>query len=191
LTVKRFAIRQTGETCRTVKTTVAARLSVKVRVVWRLRFGPVVAIHVRDDLTPRRPERSGPPSLEEPALSEEDDPFEPFRLARSRGDPLAPVTAGDASVVAVVTAPAGAVVCKGAAGKGGTVGVVTGAGGGAGAGDVGTGSVGTVTVGTVTVGTVTGGTGTTSARTGPARSPAPTSTVVTAAARIPGQLPSG
>ena len=116
--MKRFAIWQTGETWRTVKTTVAARLSVNVKVAWRRRFGPLVAIHVRDDWTPCRPELWVPLSLEEPVLPEADDPFEPFGLTRVRGEPADPVTEGDAIFGAVVPAPAGELVGKGVAGTG-------------------------------------------------------------------------
>jgi hypothetical protein len=50
LTVNRAAIRQTGDTCLTTKTTLAGRGRVKVRVVKRRRFGPVVPIQPREDL---------------------------------------------------------------------------------------------------------------------------------------------
>jgi hypothetical protein len=44
LTVNRAVIRHSGDTCLTTKTTRAARGSVKVKVVKRRRFGPVIPI---------------------------------------------------------------------------------------------------------------------------------------------------
>jgi hypothetical protein len=88
-----------------VKTTVAARPSVKVRVVWRRRFGPLVAIHVRDDWKPCTPERSEGLPLESLELPEEDEPVEPPRI-----DPVPPVGAGDGSEGSVVRVPAGGLV---------------------------------------------------------------------------------
>lgn len=71
--MKRPTARQTGESCVTVKTTRAGRGSTKVSVVVRRFFGPLVAIHVRDEskcLT--RAGRDAPPLERAEELPEEE-----------------------------------------------------------------------------------------------------------------------
>ena len=53
-TAKRSAILQRGETCSTTKATRAALGSPKVKVVTRRRFGPLVAIQLREERKRKR-----------------------------------------------------------------------------------------------------------------------------------------
>jgi molecular chaperone DnaJ len=184
-TAKCAAIRQTGESCLTTKSTRAARGRTKVKVVPRSRFGPLVAIQGREERSRSTCVRSGPDAVD----AEDGDPAEPppavepatgeLALAAGAADP-AWVDSG--ACTEPTGSAGGATVGSGAL----VVGEETVAVG------VETVAVGVVTVtgsaGTVTVGTVgTGGTVTASAW--PPSRPPPTSTVVTAASLTSQQLP--
>jgi hypothetical protein len=158
----------------------------KVSVVPRLRFGPEVEIHVRDErrLSTRRP--SGRLRLDDLELPAEELPDEEERVELPSIEPT--VEAAEPTDEATVGAE-GAELVPPPAIRAGTVGAGTFGLDGTGTG---TGGAGTVTLGTGTgtVGTATEtvgtGTGTVPARACPARRPAPSRTAVAAAARMPG-----
>jgi hypothetical protein len=192
LTAKWPAILQVGASCLTTKTTRAARGSTKVRVVTRRRFGPLVAIQLREERKRCTLGRSalepGPAEAEE----EEDEPAEPVF------PPLGPATEDTEGSAGVTGAAERAVVGLGTGTAGaGSLGVV-GSGTATGVDGTATGVDGTATGvdgtatgvdGTVTAGR--GGTGTVSAKASPPKRAAPTSTVVAAAALTPSTTRSG
>jgi hypothetical protein len=169
---------QTGETWVTVNETGVVRARRKTRIARRLDFGPLIAIHVRDerrrDIDARREVRELPPVPEEP---------EPPRVVDD-GDPVptpAPAS-GEVDEDPVPTpAPASGEVDDETPGAAG-VDTVDGGDemGSLGLGSVGTGSTGgggsgTVGVDTVGVGRVGVGRGRLSASATPAKTPSTTS----------------
>jgi hypothetical protein len=187
----------------TINTTLPARENVRVRIVTRRRFGPVVPIHPREDLNCVTLARFGPDPVEPEELPTEEPRPEPevepeVEPEPSPGDgpvlcpdddPAAvgaavPWTAADVVATAAVPEET-AVEVEGSVVVGAVATVV-----GLGAEGTGTGSTWVATVVTVvTVGSV--GMGTPSARAWPARTLAPMSTITAAAAFILGQLGSG
>lgn len=200
LTVKRYVLRQTGETCCTTKTTRAARRSTNVKVVVRRPLGPLVAIQRRDVRNRSTLDRPGAVrATDEP---EDGEPFVSVPMVAPPTTPPAPEEAADPDEPEVPedTVPVAEDTAAWPEGTDvdGTVGLdgrlVPGAGAaGLGAGTAGTGSLGIEGNGTdggggssaeadVVVGR--GGTGTVSAKDWPASRPAPTRTVVAAAAAV-------
>ncbi len=151
----------------------------KVKVVTRRRFGPLVEIQPREGWKRSTLVRSDPGPLADAEAGELAEP-------PPSGEPLPgvePVT-GEVTEGTAGTAEVEEGACTGlGAGRdgGGSVGIV--------GGGTTTGSVGVVIVGTVTVGR--GGMGTVSARAWPASRQEPSRAVVAAAALIPQQLAEG
>ncbi len=163
----------------------------KIKVVPRSRFGPLVAIQGREERSRSTRVRSGPDAAD----AEDVDPAElPPGVEPATDEPAVAAGAADPAWVesGACTEPAGSAGGVTVGSEALVVGAETVAVGvetvAVGVVTV-TGSVGTVTVGTVTVGTV--GTGTLTASAWPLSRPTPTSTVITAASLTLQQLPGG